>query len=80
MGANDPELARRLEQSAAGLGSGTDGIDAAYRALDAQVMNEAVVMSFSDIFQMFALLSVLSVPLVLLLRPIDPERTQGMMH
>ena len=80
LGANDPELSLRLAESGARLGGGSQGMEAAYRALDAEVMTEALVMSFSDIFLVFAALPIIALPLVLLLRPIDPEHAKGMAH
>lgn len=80
LGANDPELSLRLAESSAALGGGAQGMEGAYRSLDAQILTEALVMSFSDIFLVFAALPVIALPLVLLLRPIDPERAQGMAH
>lgn len=77
IGANDPEVHRRLAETA-GLFGGS--MEAAYRMLDAQVMREALVMAFSDIFLMLAAASLLAAPLVLFLRPIDPERAKGMSH
>lgn len=78
--ANDPALGRHLEQSAAAIGVAPGNLDAAYRLLDAQVLREALVMTFGDIFLMLSMASLLFLPLVLLLRPLDPERAQGMMH
>ncbi len=73
--ANDPAVWQRLAEQA-----GTGGIDGAYRALDAMVTREALVMAFGDIFMVLCVASLVATPLVLLLRPIDPERAEGMMH
>jgi len=37
-------------------------------------------MAFNDIFLVLSALAILAVPLVLLLKPIDPTRAQGAMH
>ena len=78
--ANDPELNLRMAESGAMLGGGPEGMAGAHRALDAQVAMEALVMSFSDIFLVFAAMPILALPLVFLLRPIDPARAKGIAH
>ncbi|MCB2078918.1 MAG: DHA2 family efflux MFS transporter permease subunit [Novosphingobium sp.] len=80
IGANDPSTWERLSGMSAQFGGGPEGLDAAYRSLDAQIMLEALVMSFEDVFVTLSLASFLSLPLVLLLKQIDPERAQGMAH
>lgn len=55
-------------------------MEGAYRMLDGLVMREAMVMAFGDIFILLSLASLLTLPLVLLLEPVDPERTGGMGH
>lgn len=80
LGANDPTAHARLEEMAAATGSGAEGLANAYRMLDAQIMREAMVMSFGDIFLILSIASLLAAPLVLLMRPIDPERAKGMTH
>jgi DHA2 family multidrug resistance protein len=74
--ANDPAAWQRLTEYAQVTGAP----DGAYRLLDAQVMREALVMSFGDIFYMLGIASLVSLPLVFLLKPIDPERAAGMAH
>ncbi len=80
LGANDPVVYRRLVEMAAVTGDGAESMPGAYRMLDGLVLREAMVMAFSDIFVLLCFASLLAMPLVLLLRPIDPERTQGMVH
>jgi len=78
--ANDPAVHGQLAGSVAAAGSVASDLDTAYRLLDAQVLREALVMTFGDIFVMLSMASLLFMPLVLLLKPIDQERAQGMMH
>lgn len=80
LGANDSAVAQRLNELAAVTGGGPGSFEGAYRMLDGLVMQQALVMSFSDVFFVLMLSSFLSLPLVLLLKPIDPERAQGMVH
>lgn len=77
IGANNPETGAALHGMAAQLGG---SIDASTRMLDAAVMEQALVMSFNDIFTALAYLSLVILPLVLLLPQIDPERATGMAH
>ncbi len=80
LAANDPAVQQSLTQRAASYGGGPEGLEAAYRALDGQVMLDAVVMSFNDVFLALAVLTLLVAPLALLLKPIDPARAGGMAH
>lgn len=80
IGANDPAVAERLGALAGITGGRPESFDGAYRLLDGIVMQQSVVMSFGDVFFVLSLASFLSIPLVLLLKPIDSERSQGMMH
>lgn len=80
LGANDQRVHERLGEMGAVAGGGADGLEQGYRMLDGLVMREALVMAFSDIFVMLAIVSLLALPLVLLLKPIDPERAKGMSH
>jgi DHA2 family multidrug resistance protein len=80
LNANDPDLNHRMAESGAMLGGGPESIAGAFRALDEQVAMEALVMSFSDIFVVFAALPIIALPLVFLLRPIDPARAKGIAH
>ncbi len=77
LSANDPALHQRLGELAGRFGGGSEGMDGAYRMLAATIQREALIMSFSDIFVVMAFFSVIILPLLLLLRPIDPERAQS---
>jgi len=78
--ANDPSLAGQLGQAGAAFAQGPEALDAGLLVVDGMVMKQAMTMAFGDIFLILAIASVLCAPLVLLLRPIDPERAKGMMH
>jgi DHA2 family multidrug resistance protein len=79
--ANDPRIQDYFAGIAGFFGPGQQGTDGAYQAIDGQVMLDALVMSFNDLFVVLTigLLSVL--PLVALLRPPAPGQTVAtMMH
>jgi DHA2 family multidrug resistance protein len=80
LSANSTELWRWLSDTRDFFGGGPDGLEAAYRALDGQVMNEALVMAFNDVFLAFAVLSALAAPLAIFLRPVAPGNAPGAMH
>jgi MFS transporter, DHA2 family, multidrug resistance protein len=80
LGANDLALQNQVSESAAMLGGGPEGLDAAYRMIDGQVMLQASVMTFSDIFLALAGTTLLVMPLVLLLRPPPPGAAMAMGH
>jgi DHA2 family multidrug resistance protein len=78
LGANDLELQSQLGQSAGMFGGGSEGMEAAYRMIDGQVMLQASVMTFSDVFLALAMISLLVAPFVLLLRPPPPGSALAM--
>jgi len=78
--ANDSALPDRLGAAGGAIAQGPETLDAGVRMVDGMVMKQAMTMAFGDIFLILALASVVCAPLVLLLRPIDPERAKGMMH
>lgn len=80
LGANDPEMQGQMAQSAAMFGGGPEGLDAAYRMIDGQVMLQASVMTFSDLFLALAGITLLVMPLILLLRPPPPGAPMAMGH
>jgi len=71
--ANDPEAGVRLAQAALAFGGGPEGLDAALRALDGQVMLQALVMTFNDMYFVMALIGLLVVPAVLMLSPVRAD-------
>lgn len=80
LAANDPEIQRSMADSAMNYGGGMDGMAAAYHTMDSQVALDALVMSFNDVFLALAAATLLVLPLVLFLRPIDPARSGGGAH
>ena len=78
LGANDLDLQSQLGQSAGMFGGGSEGLEAAYRMIDGQVMLQASVMTFSDVFLALAMISLLVAPFVLLLRPPPPGSALAM--
>lgn len=80
LAANDPAVQQALAQKALSFGGGPEGLMAAYRAMDAQVMVDALVMSFNDVFLALSVLTLLVAPLAMFLKPIDPAKAGGMAH
>lgn len=78
--ANDLEAQSQIAQSSAMFGGGPEGLDAAYRLIDGQVMLQASVMTFGDMFLALATVALLVSPFVLLLRPPPPGMQMGMAH
>jgi len=78
--ANDPAVQADMAQKALFYGGGPEGLAAAYRAMDGQVMLDALVMSFNDVFLALAVATVLVAPLAWFLSPIDPTRAGGPAH
>jgi ubiquinone biosynthesis protein Coq4 len=50
------------------FGGGPEATDAAIRSIDGEVMLQALVMTFNDIFLIMAVIATIFVPLVMLLR------------
>jgi len=81
LGANDPAVASRLDQlGTLTAGGGSDGLANAYLLLDGQIMRQAMVLSFADIFLVLSIIALMAVPLAALVKPIDAERAKGMTH
>ncbi len=80
LGANDPELQSQLAQLAATFGGGQEAIESAYRMIDGQVLLQASVMTFSDIFLALACVALSVMPFILLLRPPEPGAAMAMGH
>jgi DHA2 family multidrug resistance protein len=72
LSATDPEMQQRVIEATNLLGGTQEAADAAMRAIDGQVMLQALVMTFNDMFLILAVISVVVVPLVLLLRAPPP--------
>jgi DHA2 family multidrug resistance protein len=73
IGSNDPAAIAAVENSGNLFATGGEAAQAGLRMLDAQVLREALVMSFNDIFIVLAVLCLISAPLAMLIRPRFPE-------
>jgi len=71
IGANDPEVQRAIAEATGFFGGGLDGLEGAFRAMDAQVMLQALVLTFNDMFLTMSLIGLAVIPAVLLLRPVQ---------
>lgn len=80
LAANDSAVQAEMAARTLGYGGGPEGLAAAYRAMDGQIMLDALVMSFNDVFLALALATLAVAPLAMFLRPIDPARAGGMAH
>lgn len=76
--ANDPAVQDRVASLTAG--PGYDGTLAAIRSIDAGVLRDALVMSFTDEFVLLAGAILMVLPLVLLLRPLPRGAHKIAMH
>lgn len=68
LSATDPLLQQQVQASADLFGVGSEAATAALRGLDREVMLQALVMTFNDMFLVLTLIALIFVPLVLLLR------------
>jgi DHA2 family multidrug resistance protein len=73
LGANDVDVQRSIAETAGFFGNGMEGLSGAYRAIDAQVMGQAIVMTFNDMYLTMSLIGLAVLPAVLFLRPIKAE-------
>ena len=80
MAANSPEVQSHLAEMGAMLGGGSDGLGLALRLTDGQVMLQALVMTFNDLYLAMAVIGFAVVPLVLFLKPIKPGTPLAMGH
>lgn len=78
--ANDVEIQRQLAAAAGQMGGGSEGLETVYRALDSEILRQAMVMTCNDMFLVLAAISLFIVPLVLLLRPIHVDGAAAAMH
>ena len=67
LSANDPGIGRYLGEVAAMFGGGDQGLEAAYRILDGQIMVQALVMSFNDVFLALSIFTLVVIPLAIFL-------------
>ncbi|WP_225007330.1 MULTISPECIES: MDR family MFS transporter [Novosphingobium] len=80
LGANDVGVQDWISNQAAGFGGGPEGLAAAIRSIDGTVLQQAMVMAFSDEFIALVAAIVVVVPLVFLLRPLPKGRFKMAMH
>jgi DHA2 family multidrug resistance protein len=71
LSATDPELQQWVVRGRM-LGGAPEAADAAMRSIDGEVMLQALVMTFNDMFLILTLVALLFVPLVFLLRSPPP--------
>ena len=76
LSASIPMVQDRLNEMTAMLG----GAEAALRMLSGEVMRQALVMTFNDMFWLMAVGSACVAPLALLLRPLPKNLTRGPIH
>jgi len=75
LSANDP----RLQEYLSGMSYSLGGMEAAFQSLAGTIQQQAFVMTYNDIFLGMGLLTLLTVPLVLFLRPL-PKGLSLSMH
>ncbi|TAK99660.1 MAG: DHA2 family efflux MFS transporter permease subunit [Rhodospirillaceae bacterium] len=80
LGGTDLDLQQQITSAADLYGGGPAGLEAAYRALDGEVMVQALVMTFNDMFLALATIGMIVIPLVLFLRPVKPGTSPVVMH
>ncbi|MFA7603656.1 MAG: DHA2 family efflux MFS transporter permease subunit [Novosphingobium sp.] len=68
LSATDPELQQWVAAVARTFGSGPEAAAAAIRSINAEIMLQAQVMTFNDMFLFLTVISLIFVPLVMLLR------------
>lgn len=73
LSANDIGIQGQIADAAAMFGGGGEGLEAAYRAMDGQVMIQALVMTFNDMFLALGLIGMIVAPLVIFLRKTTPQ-------
>ena len=69
LSANDPAMQQQMADTAQIFGGGSEGLAGALQMLSGEVMMQAAVMTFSDIFLALSAIAIIAVPFVLLLRP-----------
>jgi DHA2 family multidrug resistance protein len=69
LGANDVGVQQAIAEAGGFFANGLESLAGAYRAMDAQIMMQALVFTFNDMFLTLSLIALLVVPAVFLLRP-----------
>lgn len=80
LSANDPAVADQVGGMAAGLGGGPEGMAAALRMLDLQILRDAMVMAFNDNFIALMVCTLAVMPLILFLKPLPKGSFAMAMH
>ena len=80
LGANDPALQQSMAEASQMFGGAGEGVSAAYQLLNGQVMAQAAVMTFSDIFLALAAIAALVMPFALFLRPAPAGAVPAAVH
>jgi DHA2 family multidrug resistance protein len=78
--ANSIEAQQQIADAGQMYGGGPDGLEMAYRALDGDVLIQALVMSFNDVYVALAVITICLMPLVMFLQPFDQGRAAGPAH
>ena len=78
--ANDPEVQRHVAEASGMFGGGSEGFEAALRSIDGLVMQQAMVMTFNDMFLAMAVIGAIVTPLVIFLRRPEPGAAAMAMH
>jgi DHA2 family multidrug resistance protein len=73
IGGNDPAAVAAVERGGGLLATGAEALETGLRLLDSQVLREALVMSFNDIFIVLAFVNWIAAPLALLINARFPE-------
>jgi DHA2 family multidrug resistance protein len=69
LGANNIDVQTHIADSTAFYGGGPEGLTAAYRILDQEVLLQALVMTYDDLFFILSMIAFAAIPLLVLLRP-----------
>ena len=80
LGANDMALQQQVAAAAQVFGGGPEGLAAAYQSLDGQVLQQALVMSFNDIYLALFLAGLVVIPLAAFLKSPPPGSSPMAMH
>ncbi len=80
LGANDPELQQQLSAMAGQFGGGVSGWETAYQTINGQVMQQAMVLTFNDMYLALAVVGLIAAPFALLLRPPPAGASALAMH
>lgn len=79
-GGNDLALQQSLAEAAQMFGGGSEGMAAALQMFNAQIMQQAAVMTFSDLFLALAAIAALVMPFVIFLSPPPAGAAMPMGH